>query len=395
MNPRLVKEADALSDAGFEVTVLYSYWNQWGSDFTNQLLLSKKWRAVQVGGHPVEDSFTYFVSRVIFAIAKWMVKLFGPVGYFVELATSRSSYFLIRAAKKHQANLYIGHNLGALPAVVKAAKKHGAKCGFDAEDFHRNETDNSTASLKYKLTKCIEDKFLPLTDYLTTASPQINEAYKRLYPDIEPFTILNVFPKPTAVKTPAENLADPIKIVWFSQTVGTNRGIEDAILALKLLNNDSFELHLLGKASNEVKNTFIDMAGEASKHIYFHEPVAPDDIVDVISRCDIGLASEPGFSINNELALSNKIFTYLQAGLAIIASDTQAQQSFLTEHSYVGALYPKKNAQAVADVLADYNGNRHKLFAARQASLKLGLEQLNWENESVKFLNLVNKTLTN
>ena len=96
----MVKEADALSDAGFDVTVLYSYWNQWGSNFTNQLLLSKKWQGIQVGGHPVEDSFIYFISRVIFAIAKWVVNLFGPIAYFAELATSRSSYFLIRAAKK-------------------------------------------------------------------------------------------------------------------------------------------------------------------------------------------------------------------------------------------------------------------------------------------------------
>lgn len=391
----MVKEADALSDAGFDVTVLYSYWNQWGSDFTNQLLPAKKWRAMQVGGHPVEDSFTYFISRVIYAIAKWAVKILAPVPYFAELATSRSTYFLIREAKKHQADFYIAHNLGALPAAVKAAKKYKAKCGFDAEDFHRNETDNSTTSLKYKLTKYIEDKYLPLTNYVTASSPQITAVYKQLYPLIDPVTILNVFPKTSAVNALAENLTEPIKIVWFSQTTGSNRGIEDMILALKLLNTKSFELHLLGNASNEIKDVFCDMAGVVSNRLFFHQPIAPDDVVAFVSQFDIGLASEPGFSINNELALSNKIFTYLQAGLAIIASNTPAQQSFLTAHSNVGALYPTKNAQVVADILADYNGDRQKLFDTRQASLKLGTEQLNWENESVKFLNLINNILNN
>lgn len=390
----MVKEADALSNAGFDVTVLYSYWNQWGSDFTDQLLPAKKWKAVSVGGDPIKDTSTYFISRLIFTLAKWVINLLGPLPYFTEIATSRSSYFLIRAAKKYPADIYIAHNLGALPAAIKAAKKHSAKCGFDAEDFHRNETGNSTTSLNYKLTKYIEDKYLPLTDHVTASSPQITSRYKELYPAIDPVTILNVFPKTIVSKPPAENTAGPIKIVWFSQTVGTNRGIDDTILALKQLNSDNFELHLLGKASDEVKNTFKNMAGNAAKHIYFHEPVAPDDVIDLIAQFDIGLASEPGFSINNQLALSNKIFTYLQAGLAIIASDTPAQQSFLAAYHEVGNLYPIKNTKAVADVLMSYDADRVKLFNTRQASLKLGTEQLNWENESVKFLNLVNKTLS-
>lgn len=95
------------------------------------------------------------------------------------------------------------------------------------------------------------------------------------------------------------------------------------------------------------------------------------------------------------MALSNKIFTYLQAGLAIVASDTKAQQSFLADNPNAGAIYSKKNYQMLADILSDYNQNRDKLFNAQQASLKLGIEQLNWENESVKFLNLVNNTLNN
>lgn len=394
LNPRLVKEADALSDAGFEVVVLFGYWNQWGSDFTKELLRTKRWAAVETGGNPITNSSTYFISRLIFAIAKWIIKLLGPISYFSELATSRSSYFLIREAKKHRADIYIGHNLAALPAVVKASKKHHAKCGFDAEDFHRNETDNSTTSLKYKLTKYIEDKYMAFTDYVTASSPQITAAYKQLYPVIDPVTILNVFPKAGSFITRNKNLTTPIKIVWFSQTIGKNRGIDDMLLALKLLGSDNFELHLLGNVSEYIKNDFADIAGNASKHLYFHNPIAPDNIVDFISQFDIGLASEPGFSLNNDLALSNKIFTYLQAGLAIVASDTQAQQSFLDEYNFVGALYPKKNHQLLVDILSEYNQNRDKLFNTQQASFKLGFEQLNWGNESVKFLNLVNTTLS-
>ena len=38
LNPRLVKEADTLAANGYDVTVLYSYWNDWGAKFDKTLL---------------------------------------------------------------------------------------------------------------------------------------------------------------------------------------------------------------------------------------------------------------------------------------------------------------------------------------------------------------------
>ena len=46
LNPRLVKEADILANSGFDVTVLYAYWNNWGTTYDNDLLSNKKWNAI-------------------------------------------------------------------------------------------------------------------------------------------------------------------------------------------------------------------------------------------------------------------------------------------------------------------------------------------------------------
>ncbi|MEO8886319.1 MAG: glycosyltransferase [Mucilaginibacter sp.] len=372
--------------------MLYAYWNNWGDDFTNHLLPNKKWKAILVGGHPFKSPAVYFISRMIFALAKLKV-MFGPVLFYSELAIARASFFLIREAKKHKADIYIGHNLGALAATIKVAKKYHAKCGFDIEDYHRNETDNSTSSPKYKLTKYLENKYLVKADYVTASSPKITEAYAELYPAKHPVTLLNVFPKSPVNITRTANLTGPVKIIWFSQTIGTNRGIEDVLIALKILDNNNLHLHLLGNADDAVKTEFAQLAGPAANNLYFHEPMPPDEIVGFITQFDIGLASEPGFSINNELALSNKIFTYMQAGLAIIASDTQAQQSFIQANPDIGTVYPKKDSGKLAEILTHYNLNRDELFKACVASLNCGLEKYNWENESVKFLNLINQTL--
>src|SRR5439155_13695826 len=122
----------------FKVTVLYQYWNSWGTKLDEELLKTKKWQAIQVGGDPEKQKLQYNVSRVIHKVSRTIFKKTGLNAAAIG-AIARSSYHLIKAAKKIKADIYIGHNLGALPAAIIAADCHKTKCGFDAEDYHRPE----------------------------------------------------------------------------------------------------------------------------------------------------------------------------------------------------------------------------------------------------------------
>jgi len=394
LNPRLVKEADSLANAGYEVTVLYAYWNSWGDQLNSNLLLTKKWKAIYAGGHPVEKPVVYFFSRLIHKLAKWLFNTFN-LGFCAELAITRGAGFLVHEAKKHRAGLYIGHNLGALAATVKAAKKHNAKCGFDAEDLHRYEVSDNIRSAPYRTAKYIEDKYYLSLDYVTASSPQISEAYQQLYPDKKPVTILNVFPKSAYTKQRIINKTGPVRLFWFSQTIGNNRGLDDIAKAIKFLRPEDFELHILGYIADDAKHEFINNTLMGISNIFFYDPLPPDDIINFASQFDVGLALEPGFSINNELALSNKLFSYLQSGLAIIVSDTTAQEYFISGYPEAGKIYHRNDLQSLTPILSAWQLNRETLYNTCEAALMLGREKLNWENESIKFLSLIKETLNN
>lgn len=389
LNPRLVKEADALSFAGFEVTVLYTYWNDWGTKFDGPLLKSRKWKAIRVGGDPEQKPLVYLFSRIMHKLAIAGAKKLR-LRFFAEFAISRNSYWLMKAASAHDADLYIAHNPGALPAVVKAAKRYGKSCGFDAEDYHRNEVSNNPLNFDVLLKSCIEDKYIPQTDYLTVSSPQIGEAYQKLFPAKQPVTILNVFNITPGISIRNAEPDSPLKLFWFSQTIGTNRGIEDVLKVLHTIKDRKFELHLMGKLSlNSPKEYFETMAGHMPHPLYFHDPVAPDELTAFSSQFDIGLALEPAFSVNNDLALSNKIFTYMQAGLAIIASSTTAQQALLKKYPEIGKLYKTGNIHSLSAILLHYSENTNELDQAQRASKDLAQTSLNWETEQLKFLKLI------
>jgi glycosyltransferase involved in cell wall biosynthesis len=394
LNPRVVKEADALTEAGYLVTVLYAYWNDWGTQHDEQLFAEKKWRAIRIGGDPKQKPLSYFFSRLIYKTDTLLLRATGCYSCFAELAVARSNYFLIKEAKKHQADLYIAHNLGALPAAVKAAKLNKSRCGFDAEDFHRQEVTDDINSHPYKISKYIEDEYLPLTDYITASSPLIAERYTSLYKS-EVTAMLNVFPK-TTIPAIIYNENKSLKLFWFSQTIGPNRGLEMIIEAMKLTVGN-IELHLLGQVSESYKQNLlhVDKAIDVTyNHIYFYEPVKAEAIFRLASRFDIGLASEVASTcLNRDISLTNKIFTYLQSGLALTASNTTAQSEFLNQYPQTGRIY--KNAKELSLILNEYDKNRELLFQTKKESFKVGQTQLNWENEGRKFLSVVEKVLAN
>jgi len=388
VNPRLVKEANALSDEGFEVFVLYSFWTQWAWETDKQLFSKCKWTPILVGGSPNYNKLRFHYTRIRFKFANLISKKLTLGFGFAEISKGRAYCELLSKAKSIKGNLYIAHNLAALPVAVKAAKYNSSKCGFDIEDFHRHEVTDNINDYGYIHSKFIEDKYLEKCDYHTAASTLIAEEYKKLYETLSPIVINNVFEtKNNHFLNKQSN--DRLKIFWFSQVIGKKRGIEDAILALNMLNNPFIELHLLGNINSESLFYFKGLVNFDLNNIFFHTPISPDKIFEFSSRFDIGLALEPGFCINNNIALSNKIFTYMQSGLAIIASDTLAQKQFMNENQEIGYVYPIGNAAKLAEVIQTFYTNRDLLKTCQKNATDAVLKVHNWEKESQKLISKI------
>jgi hypothetical protein len=393
LNPRLVKEADALVESGHEVTVIYAYWNQWGKKFNEILLAKRSWTAICAGGDPEFHKSVYFVSKIVFKLSK-LISLLSGQRLLPDWAIGRPAPFLSRMAAKQVADLYIGHNLAALPATVNAAKKHNRPCGFDAEDFHRYEISSDVSHPDVLLKSYIENRYMTELQYLTASSPPIGESYRQLFPMLDPKIVRNVFPKSNLRPKPVMSRTMPVKLFWFSQTLGSQRGLQDVVGALAQLPRNNFELHLL---CDQPAYTlpFRDQLVGSGINIRFYDPLPADQIIAFAAQFDVGLATEPGFSINNDLALSNKLFTYVQAGLLVIATATTAQKAFIEQYPNLGLLYPAGDKPALIKLLSHIEQNRLALAAAQQASLTLAHTELNWETEKYAFLTAIGQAIGN
>jgi glycosyltransferase involved in cell wall biosynthesis len=383
-NPRLLKEYTTLKSFGYDVTVIYGEKDKWSSDLINKNVKN----FIRVGGK--HGSVFHFATRIIHKL----LKLISPVDWHY----NRVNWLLYLRARNIKVDLYIGHNLAALPVVAKLAKKNQAKYGFDAEDFHRQVDNDNLTSTPYKYAKYLEDKYLRDASYITAASPLISQQYTFLYPALKPRVINNVFSNPHKVIRSAEprQKKQKVKLFWFSQTIGKDRGIQTVIKAMGLLTDKNISLTLLGSVNTDTKRYLENLVREQQlgpEQLIFIAPIEPDEIFKIATGFDAGLALEPGFCLNNNIALSNKLFTYIAAGLAVIATETTAQRAFMENYPSIGKTFPIDGYKELADILEYYYQNPDLLNEAKVNSELIAAKELNWENESQKFIDVINKTL--
>ncbi len=133
-NPRLVKEADALSEAGYEVHVVAGRYFPVLDANDQAILTDAKWICHRVDYSSGLKAMADKAARRI---------LRGPAAALARNSLLRAGAAhhaavprLAQAARRVDADLIIGHCLAGLAAAAIASDHNRSQLAFDAEDFH-------------------------------------------------------------------------------------------------------------------------------------------------------------------------------------------------------------------------------------------------------------------
>ena len=390
-NPRMIKEAISLNECGYEVTVLYTPISPWADSFDDNLFLIQNnifW--IQVGFHAIKQPILYKLALFRQRVYKILFYLGGDINGAALKSMVLFSQELKRKAKGIKADIYIGHNLGSFPAIISASKKYKSPCIYDFEDFHRGEGKED--QLHFSKVFSIENSYVKYLSGAISSSPLIEKEYISLFPSLPFQTILNCFSQDLNNYKNIVKPKLPLKLFWFSQTIGKNRGIEDIIIAMGRLKNYKIQLTLLGNITNFQKNEFIKIALQNninSNCLKFLQTVSEKELVYISSSHHIGLATEVSNIHNRDICLTNKLFIYLLAGNAIIYSNTKAQSAFMTDLE-VGLLYNNGNVESIVNCLETYYLNPDILSLHSNNATKISKFKYNWKNEFSKLNSFIN-----
>ena len=386
-NPRLLREADTLSEAGHDVSVITPSFTLPLDEEDERYLARRKWRHQKIDylseglGGNARSIFVRGRRRMAFELhERFGTQRLAEYGYATALPELR------RQALRDPADWFIAHAHAALPAAAAAAHRWNARLGFDCEDLlSERQTDPAN------IVRLIEKTYLSDCDYVSTPSQGIAERLQGDYGIEPPVVLYNLFPLHLAegMLPPAERSpSSVVRLHWFSQNIGPGRGIEEAIEACALL-GESVELHLRGNVSVSFVATREALASKHSLKLKLHPQIQHDDLIRSMAQFDVGLALEREENVGAALTVSNKIGSYLLAGLAIAATDTPGQRELLGQIPSAGFLYPSGQPKLLAEGLRRWLGDRNALRAAQQAAWDAARRRFCWDVEQEKLLRLL------
>ncbi|PTR01270.1 glycosyltransferase involved in cell wall biosynthesis [Mucilaginibacter yixingensis] len=383
-NPRVLKECLALQQEGYQVTILTAIYSH---DLLNEdkQLLKNSGVTCLFYSDLRKKNFRTFKDRLI---RKTMVFLQQYFGVESTLSLGYGAKRLKKMSRQIQADLFICHQ--ELPTCIGTwLLKKGKKTAFDLEDWYAEDLLPETQKKRpIHLLKAAEQYVLHNGTYCTTTSITLAKKLSVVYQSPQPAVLYNVFPKPN-IPGGEKTFNTPLKLFWFSQTIGPGRGLEQFIALLHYI-NAPVELHLLGAADTRYQS-LLTGAIPLQHSIHFHGLVPTQQLPGVIAQFDIGLALEMDEPPSRNYTITNKFFQYIQSGLPVIASATVGQLEAFESYT-PGYMLEHGMSEADAPGLASWLNNADALQAARQRALQAA-EFFNWENESKKLVALVENAI--
>lgn len=180
---------------------------------------------------------------------------------------------------------------------------------------------------------------------VTTVAPGIAERYRQEY-GIEAGVVTNA----TAyVDLEPTEVGQPLRLVHSGGALAY-RQLEILIDAVRLTDaNLTLDFYLV--PSDPAYLAALRERAADLEAVRFHEPVPYRDLVPTMAAYDLGIHVLPPTSVNNALALPNKLFEYVQARLGVIVGPSAEMARLVTSHG-LGAVTPDFTPEGVAQTLA-------------------------------------------
>jgi glycosyltransferase involved in cell wall biosynthesis len=388
-NPRVLKEATALGNAGFDVTVTSIANIERFEAFDRELLVGAPFRMKvldRLSRRPA-DRLAAFSERAL----GWLARRAVHCG--VESPYCLGPYHALgRLALGIPADLTIVHT--ELPFCVGASLlARGRRVAADFEDWHsRDLLPAARARRPLRLLDRNERLLIQRSAYSSAPSRSMAEALHSAYGGRMPVVIPNTFPlQPAPKPLPRQN---PVSFLWFSQTVGEGRGLEEFLAGWALTRGHS-QVCLLGDVADSYREKLAGLVPEHRRAFLRFLPLtSPESLPGAIAEHDIGIALEPNTPESRYLTTTNKVFQYLNAGLAVLATPTAGQREILSRAPDCGLVIDLDNRESLATQLDMLLASPGRIAAMGAAAREAALRHFCWERSAPDLVAAVTGALT-
>lgn len=335
-------------------------------------LPSRRSLAVRMAGH-----FLLLLGRVWPRAHRWWFRF-------------RPSHVAAEAlALRERCDVYYANDWVTLPAAAAGAAKHGGKLVLDAHEYSPLEWESSRLwRLLYRpLVLRVFREYASRCDATVTVSQPIAERYAREYP-IRPIVVMNAPKLPAELPPSTVSPGDRMRLVHHGSAIRERR-LEQMIDAIALAGERfSLDLMLLGD-SRYIEQLERYAAARAPGRVAIRPAVVPSAIVNTLAQYDIGLYLLDSDMFNHAMAMPNKIFDFVAAGLAVCIGPSPAMREIVERHGF-GRVCPSTSPADCARVL---DGLTTDDVASMKAAARRARAALNADVEMAKLVALLTSLL--
>lgn len=395
-NPRVLKEADTLSAAGYRIQVLGAALDRDLAAADRKLMTSRDWTFT-----PVVDMTRESPSDGARTLLRARTKGGRILGQTLGLENHWQLGYcapeLLSAARKSDASLFIAHSEQAL-WVVNALHRDGRATATDMEDwFSEDLLPEAREERPIALLRTLEAQTLRTARHASCTSTAMSRALAVQYECAPPAVIYNAFAwsDRQSIDASYRDRRDRSlrSIHWYSQTIGPGRGLEDLLPALASVRAD-VEIHLRGNLPPASK-AWLDGLIEPRwrERIYIHPLVPNEELLSRIAEHDIGFAGEMTYCRSRELTVTNKILHYLLAGLAVVASNTPGHLEVADAAPGAVLTYVSGDRKGLAERINALLSSPDCQMSAQQSALRAAERTFCWEKQRDVLLQSVSRAL--
>ncbi len=387
--PRAQKEAKALRNAGHDVMVRGGWW----SDALAQEDVELAQR-MDIDFAPVIDTRKKDIGSFLFRFKQRLTReLFLRTGICSPRIFGPGAPEFLREARRLQPDVVMVHSETGL-WVGKQLLDEGYRVGIDFEDwFSQDLLPQDRGGRPIEALQALERELLQRACCIVTTTRVLAE---KLAEDARcariPIAVPNCFPageRERALRVQKDEVPPgTVSFYWFSQTIGPGRGLETLAEALQQLEGN-WSLALRG-ALRGYRDWFEATFPPAVRdRIALLDTVPNEALLARSMGHDVGLALEEPFCPSRDLTATNKIFEYLRAGLAVIATETQGQMEVMAECPDAGLTIPPGNAHALAAVMQRMIDDSDYRMSCKKAAWEAGAGPWAWETHAPRLVEAI------
>lgn len=284
-------------------------------------------------------------------------------------------YELRRRADKN--TILLANDLDALWPNVLIARRLKIPLVFDSHEIF-TEMPAIQGRFTQKIWRWLERKLVPGMKYMMTESESYAEWFTEKY-GVHPIIVRNI---PRLITEEVEIPDNHPKILLYQGAINQSRGISQAILATKYLDNVLFKIAGDGPKRTEYETL---VKSEKLEHkVQFVGKLIPTELRKLTRTADVAISIEENGGVSYLYSLPNKVGDCIQARVPLVLINFPEMKRIYSKYK-VGEMVENHDPKNLAEKIQTVLNNGRAYY---RPALDAAAAEYCWEQEEAKILNL-------